>query len=69
MFVRNPRFSARATAHDKGRVVPTASALQAWREVEDAYKRSVRTSFTTISPQPVASASLGQVRAHQQPCG
>ena len=29
--------------------------------MERAYGRSVRASFTTISPKPVASASLGQV--------
>ena len=35
--------------------------LQAWRDIERAYGKSVRASFATISPEPVASASLGQV--------
>lgn len=35
--------------------------MQAWKDIESAYGKTVRASFATLSPEPVASASLGQV--------
>ena len=39
----------------------TAGSLQAWKDIERAYGKSVRAAFATLTPEPVASASLGQV--------
>ena len=58
-----PCAGCRAASAQSASSAPTwtPASLQAWKDIERAYGKSVRASFATLSPEPVASASLGQV--------